>query len=700
MWMSDQNWLRRVIGVEKCFQVGVLSAAVVLANGALANSIESNTSNEGKLEVVSVYGEPGKTDTATTLNLTIFETPQTVTSISRLQLDDFALNTVNDALNYAPGVTVEEVETGRTYYTARGFDIVNFQYDGVGVPFTYGNFSGALDTASFEKVEVVKGAAGLITGLANPSATINYVRKRPTEDLQMSTRLSADEWGGQRVDADVTGAITDSVRGRLVVAKESSDTYLDRHESDTDVFYGIIDADLSDNTLLTIGHSYMNNRLDGVFWGALPLIYSDGSLTNYDVSSNTAPDWTYTENESTQTFVELKHQLSDNWSINAAYNRNKVDADEELFYVSGAPDPVTEVGLSGWASAYKSTETQDVYDIYAAGSVELGGRSHDLVIGYNRADIETKQDSFIDPINSYQVLGGDWAQGNTPRPRLTTPDSGSDIKQTHKAFYLSSRWSLTDELSLLLGARQVDMEQRGESYGAPADTDAKDTVPYYGVTYQILDDVMLYASYSEVFAQQAWVAADYSPLGATTGDSTEFGVKKSFNDGRAILTLAVFESEFDNLGEYAYVDDNNVNIYEARNFESQGYEVEFSGELVDGLNLSAGFTKVDIDGDSTRPFVPAKQAKVAMSYRLPQLPELKLVGAMKWQDDITTADKLIEQGAYSLFDLAAHYDVTPELTLSVNVENVTDKKYLSSLYWDQAFYGAPRNVSASLNWKY
>ncbi|MCO1334688.1 hypothetical protein MO867_10085 [Microbulbifer sp. OS29] len=75
-------------------------------------------------------------------------------------------------------VEAENVETDRTYYTARGFDIVNFQYDGIGVPFSSDLSQGHQDTAIFEQVEVVKGAAALTTGLANPSATVNFIRKR------------------------------------------------------------------------------------------------------------------------------------------------------------------------------------------------------------------------------------------------------------------------------------------------------------------------------------------------------------------------------------------------------------------------------------------------------------------------------------------------------------------------------------------
>ncbi|WP_411028664.1 TonB-dependent receptor plug domain-containing protein, partial [Salmonella sp. s60093] len=93
--------------------------------------------------------------------LTPRETPQAISTITRSQLDDFGLGTVNDALAFAPGVTVERVETDRTYYSARGFDIDNFQLDGIGLPFTNGAQWGEVDTIVYDRIDVLRGANGL-----------------------------------------------------------------------------------------------------------------------------------------------------------------------------------------------------------------------------------------------------------------------------------------------------------------------------------------------------------------------------------------------------------------------------------------------------------------------------------------------------------------------------------------------------------
>jgi len=687
---------------------GLLAASFHSSAVQAEDDINATSDQVGiTMETIQVYGEQGETDTATHLELPIFETPQTVTAISSAQMEDFALDSISDVLDYTPGVTVEEVETNRTYYTARGFDIVNFQYDGLGVPFTYGLANGRHDTAIYERIEVVKGAAGLITGLANPSATINFVRKRPTNDLQIGTKLSVSDWNGVRVDGDVSGALSDNVRGRLVVAKEDTESYLDRYENANNVIYGVLEVDVTDQTLLTIGYSYGKNASKGVLWGALPLVYDDGTQTDYDGSTSNAPDWTFADSIEQKTFVEARHELNNDWTLNGVYTRNTLDYDSALFYVSGTPVRADETGLNGFASAYESQEEQEIYDIFASGHVEFADHEHQLVVGYNHSDITTDAASTYDFTNGFPVLGSDWAEGNTPRPNFVDHNPATDtadIEQTQKSFYVSSRLNATDKLSILLGARRVELTQTGMNYGASSDTEAKKTVPYYGVTYLLTDELMAYGSYSEVFKQQAWVNSQFQPLGATEGKNTEIGLKKSFNNERAILTLALFQSELSNLGEFVGRDTlTNTAFYEAKEFKSEGFEVEFSGEVRQGLNIGAGFTQVDLkddNGEQIRPYVPSRLVKMSASYQVPALPALKIGGVLKWQDDIKTADKLAEQKAYSLLDLALHYDVNANVGLALNVNNVTDEKYLNSLYWDQSFYGAPRNVHASVSWKY
>ncbi|MDZ7922686.1 MAG: TonB-dependent siderophore receptor [Marinagarivorans sp.] len=692
----------------------LLATAIWGANAHAQTSQQLEKSNQGasevskgEIETTYVYGEVNKTKTATKLNLSILETPQVVTVISRDQIEDFSLREVNSLLTYVPGVTVEQVETGRTYYTARGFDIVNFQTDGMGVPFSYGLTQGHEDTAIYEQVEVVKGATGLITGLANPSATINYLRKRPTEEAQASLVGSAGSWNQYRIDGDISGPIiADKLSGRFVVAKQDGDSYLDRYGKELTVFYGIVSGAITDSTRITLGHTNNDSHSDGNSSGALPLFYSDGSLTDYDVSTNTAPRWAYQDVEQNRSFAELEQSLSANWIAKAVYTQNKLDSEWTSLYLSGAPEPVTEEGLLAHASLYQAADKEDIVDLYVSGNFSLWGQEHELVAGLNLADIKLTDRSVYTDEWNYDPVGADWAEGNTALPEFDVYDAASqstDIDQKQNSYYVSTRLNFTNKLSVLLGARTVDIEQKGISYGAPQAVSDDETVPYAGITYEIIQGTMLYTSYSEVFNAQTWVDADLLPLGAVRGEGSEVGVKQELFSSNAVLTLAFFESAQENFGEWVTRDTaTGLNIYRGVGFESNGFEVELAGEVFAGLNISAGYTQVGVDddkGDDTRRFIPEHQFKLATAYRVLAVPGLRVGGGINWQSEIYYGDTRV-QGDFALVDIFAQYALTKKLTLALNVNNVGDEKHLLSPQWGQVNYGPSRNVMGSITWRY
>ena len=224
------------------------------AQGAV--DLPATTVNAADTEEDSPEGYQGKPSATTTrLNLTAQETPQGVTSIKREQLDDFKLNSIRDVLDSTPGVNVQKIETDRTYFTARGFDITNFQYDGMGMPLNGGLLVGDIDMAPYEQVDILHGANGLMSGTGNPSATVNFVRKRPTADTQATVSVSAGSWDKRRVDLDVSGPLTDSgnVRGRFIYASDTGNSYLDRYSREKNILSGLLAFDLTDSDTLTVG---------------------------------------------------------------------------------------------------------------------------------------------------------------------------------------------------------------------------------------------------------------------------------------------------------------------------------------------------------------------------------------------------------------------------------------------------------------
>ncbi|MBK8676223.1 MAG: TonB-dependent siderophore receptor [Cellvibrionales bacterium] len=626
---------------------------------------------------------------------------------TRTKMDDFKMDSIKDVLEHTTGVTVEQVETDRTYFTARGFEINNFHQDGLPVPLGFNIMTGDIDTAIYDRVEVVRGAAGLMSGTGSPAAAVNMVRKRPTDEFQASVKTSFGSWDTYRLDADVSGS-TESVGGRLVVAQESKNSWLDRYSRDLTVIYGVTDFKITDDTTITLGMQHQDSRSNSPLWGAVPMLYSNGVQTDFDASTSTSSDWSFWDTANTEVFAELEHNFNEDWQLVTRYSHNNIDASAQLFYQFGAPDMVTGLGMFGWTGRYEDDVSVDSLDAYLRGKFELGGLEHDVVMGLSAAKRNYVEDAYTDPGYGFPSVGNfNFWNGNIAKPNFYLKGRGADFVEKENAAYLAGRFRLAEPLSLIAGVRVVDWKNDGYSYGPDysSQVTAK-TVPYLGVVYDINENWSAYASYTETFAPQDEGGLDGVSLAPTEGDNSEIGIKSSWFDERLNVSFAMFNAKHGNLATFLRTDiTTGQDIYEGNDFESRGYELEVAGELMPGLEATVGYTYVDIDdasgGLDKRSYIPKNMLRSSISYRLPRLESMKLGMSLDWQSDIQDPlVGMVHQDSYALVDAFVSYDVNRHLNASLNLNNVTDEKYLNSLQWDQAYYGAPRNVMASLTWKY
>ncbi|MED5388619.1 MAG: TonB-dependent siderophore receptor [Pseudomonadota bacterium] len=702
---------------------GAVNASLLLLSPGLF--ADETTTSAHELEKISVqdsvrgtvsddsesYNPKTPVTSATGLPMSLKETPQSVTVVTRTKMDDFGQYTVNDVLENTTGVTVQRAETDRTYYTSRGFDITNFQYDGLGLPLSYGIARGQQDTAIFERVEIIRGANGLMTGVGNPSATVNFVRKRATADNRGSVSLTGGSWNTYRGDVDLSGSLTSDqkVRGRLVTAYRDGESYLDRYEKERGVFYGTVEADLTDNTLLTLGYSYQNDNAGSPLWGSLPLYYQDGGATDYDVSTSTSADWSYWNHNRRNAFVELKQQFDNGWEAKGVYTYRKLEGTAKLFYVYGVPDR-NDNGLFAYPSLYDNQERQEIYDLMARGPFEVGGRTHELVVGLNQAkgEIEELSDygfGIGTPLTPDEAFGGSFAE----RPFGAAYD-GSEWEDRYRSAYLATRLSLAEPLTLVAGTRYLDVESEGVGYsGTSRKSSASENTPYVGLIFDITDQHSLYASYTNIFTPQTELGADGGRLDPIEGNNTEMGVKSDWFSGRLNTSLVAFQTEQSNLAEVANPGAApSQQFHKGVDVDSYGYEAEVSGELSRGWMLTAGYTWLEVedeDGDEIKKEIPRELIRLATTYRPAALEKLKLGMSLNWQDSISrerTFDpgNKTRQGSYTLVNLIAGYDFTDQLSATLRVNNVTDEKYLTTLRWDQGYYGAPRNANVSVNYKF
>ena len=664
------NLLENTMSSSKVLRLSKLSLITSLILSA--HAFAKNDKSEQQIEKIAVYGQHHKNyiteeaQSATKLGLTIKETPQSISVVSRALMDDFSLDDINAVLESTPGVTVEQIETDRTYFKARGFDITNFQVNGLGIPQSSGSIQGSLDTSIYDRVEIVRGANGLMTGTGNPSATVNMVLKKPTYTTQANASVSYGSWNKKRLDLDVSTPINEEHAVRAVFTKQKADSYLDRYETDKTVIYLAYEGKLTDNTLLSVNYVNQQKDADSPLWGALPLYYTDGTPTDYDESTSTAADWSYWDNTAEQVYVTLEQNLSATWVAKARYAHVENEQDSELFYVYGTPDKDTELGLTGYASRYDYSDKHDLFDLYASGKFDLFGQEHDLSLGVSQAKMDYTEQSLYDYTtgNGFPAMPSlkTW-DGVIPQATLTDSVNGSNITNEQKSAYISTRIKLSEPLSLLAGVRYTDWKTTGTAYGVAQTQSDSQLIPYIGTVYDFNESLSAYASYTETFVPQKELDINANQLAPITGKSSELG----------------------------------------------GFELELSGKFTDDLSASISFSNLSIDGDDTvKDYTPENQLKVAAIYQVPFIDGLSFGANYRWQDSTSRvqvkdtnkiASVTTKQNAYGLLDLMATYKLSENIGVTFNINNTTGEKYLHSLYWAQGYYGAPRNYALSVNWQ-
>jgi outer membrane receptor for ferric coprogen and ferric-rhodotorulic acid len=650
---------------------------------------------------------------ATRLDTSLRETPQSISVITRQQLDDFRILSVNDALSYATGIKVEQFETDRTEYTARGLNITSFQIDGLNSPISFsGTNYGDLDVAVYDRIEVLRGANGLLAGTGNPSATINFVRKRPTKDFQAKVDLSAGSWDNKRLDADISSPLNadGSVRGRLVAAYQDRDSYLDRYSTERNVVYGVIEADLTDSTNVAVGHTYQKNDTSGNNFGSLPLLYTDGSKRHYKVSDSVATDWAYMKVDTNVSFAELTHHFNNEWKVKGQLTNKETAAEGRYNYIDGNEDRATGLGtFTSYPYIYSFATKDHVADIYANGPFELAGRKHELVVGATWSKSNMKEYSRIgDTIGNVSVVSFD-DLGNFPMPTFGAKNKDSDYTSTTTNIYTAAKLNPTDALKVTMGGSLLSYELKGAGYGTPQEAKENNKfTPYIGSVYDINDNFSLYASYTGIYKPQVETGPSGKSLAPLEGKNYEVGAKSEWFNKKLNSSFALFKTEQDNQAQ-AIGTSGTRTIYEGIQATTKGYEFDVSGEITDNLNINAGYTRLmSIKGDqdqNVNPFIPRHLIHLTTVYKVPQIQDLKIGASLNWQSDthVDIGTVRYEQDSYATLNLMANYKIDDHWSAAVNLYNVTDEKYLSSMRYasfGQAFYAAPVNGLATLTWKY
>lgn len=723
------DFIKKNLSIKLC--AILLTSSTLFAQEQQTTTSKTNSvGNTTLLEEISVNENQSsastsytvkETTSATKLDLSLKETPQSITVITQKQIEDQNLQDINDVLMQTPGVSITQMgqkTSGFNTYYARGMQITNVQRDGVptsiksfGTPESMGLESSAL----YEKVEITRGSTGLTNGSGNPSASINYVRKKPTKEFEGNAKVSYGSWDNYKGTMDISGGLNEdkSIRGKLVASYGEGDNQQDRYHQDNSLLYSALDFDLSDNTLLTTSLSHQKVNADNVAVHHFNPLDTNGNSQNiFGRHDNPAANWTYTETEKTNLSLGLEHYFNNDWKAVANYSFSKSKTDR-LVGLSRTVLNTNTGNIQGMALRAENTPEVHSIDLYTSGNIKALDREHKLSFGVNGYSLESDDPSFVVKFPStgtanITVPYKGW-NGSVEKP-IITENGRTKVDEKEIGAFAALNIELSDPLHLIIGSRITKFE-RVNNKGKTSQQEQKydgEVIPYLGLVYDIDENFSTYASYTSIFNPTSTnkdSSGNY--LDPEEGSTVEFGLKSEFYDGNLNTSIAYFITKQDNLavktnpleltpdGEDAFTTTDGAKI--------KGWDLTVGGEILENWNMSGGYTYTDAkDKDGIRlnsGFVPKQTFKLFTSYKYNKF---TLGGGVNWQSEINAlnrnANKNIQQKGYAVVNAMAKYEVKKDFDVILNANNLFDEEY--RYYPGEGGYGDERNYTLSLNYKF
>ena len=662
----------------------------------------------------------GAMQTATKLPLTLRETPQSVSVVTRKRMDDKAMTTISDVAQSAPGIFLNNSGgVARPTFSARGFDVDTVMYDGFPTSFLTYLPSSEANLAMYDRVEIVRGATGLAQGAGSPAAAINLVRKRPTHKFQAVLTGSAGSWDDYSSTLDIGGPLNESgtLRARTVLSRQDSKSFRESVESDADLYYGVVDADLTDTTTLTLG-AYRQKDYTNYVWGGLPMARGGGHL-GLPRDTFLGHDYEYMNNRTTGYFATLEHGFANDWKLRMAAMQSTTDND------------VLASSIWGYNRHYLWTQAMEQkergYDLAISGPFQLLGQEHEFSMGLSKRQLDYRTGNIWERFIDSNVDLFAWDPRGHTKPNIVKGPDGRLETTTQDSLYASTRLRLTEPLSLILGGRLDWYEFESRATPASSYKVTRNLTRYAGLVYDLNANHSVYVSYTDIFKPQTEKGLGGQVIEPILGENYEVGIKGEYFDGALNASLAVFQIDQKNRAQElpdvkGCGPAANSSCHEASGLvRSRGVDLEIQGALTENWQLAAGYTytqtkyvndaNATLEGQDFNRRLPRQLFKLSTIYSLPgDLQLWRIGGDVYQQSQIRTAGGSgssawqNRQGSYTVAGLVAGYKASEQLDLQFNVNNLFDRTYYVSIanggYEPYDVYGDPRNFKLTARYSF
>jgi outer membrane receptor for ferric coprogen and ferric-rhodotorulic acid len=693
--------------------VGVITGLGTLVTAAAA---EPGTTEPSVAPVV-VQGEREQAERgygAATANIggkgdvALKEVPQPVSVVTRQRMDDQNMVRLEDVARRTPGMLVLANDQGRSSIFMRGYELDAYLIDGLPAPLSsiYGTQP---DLAIFDRVEVLRGPAGLYNGTGEPGGTVNLARKRAQKTFGVSGSLGGGSWNARRAEADVTGPLNEegTIRGRAVGAYQKKDSWVDVNQNENSVGYGTLEFDLNPRTTLSVGVTAANSNVTP--FNGLPT-KADGELLDVDRSTYIGANWNRFENQSTESFAELVHKLEGGGQVKAATRYVDRSVAFKYAYAGSAVNASGNVTRTAIARDYK--EKSLASDLHISKPFELWGLRQNVVAGadYRQYDQTLLAGAATVPgtTNVYNP-SPDW-----PEPNIAY-SSRSNVKPEQYGLYGNLRIKPWRPLTLVGGVRLSWYKSATTNLlnGASSEVSVNNKLtPYAGLVYDIGNDWAAFASYTSIFQPQTNLDASGKPLDPRVGFNVEVGVKGEHLGGALNSQLSLFRLRDKNR---AIAVPSTAYFAASGETEVKGVEAEVSGTLLPGWEASLGYVYTQTEyisgaagqqGQVFSTYTPRHSFTLWSRYDFQQGPlqNLYVGGGLRAMSSFYSAsgNVQIEQDAYQVVDALIGYRVSPKVDVSLAVNNLLDEKYYQRVGGTSVFnfYGEPRSVWLKTSMKF
>ena len=680
-----------------------------------------------ELSAVTVNGEQANdygvdsASSATKTDTPLLEIPQSIQVLTRQQLDDQASDTLQQALRNVAGVAPGGYYASYDYFRIRGFDASGYTYlDGLSI--SKGTVTLNKELFGLQQVEVVKGPTSTLYGAGSLGGLVNLVSKRPRKVDFVDAEFVAGDYGYYQpaVDANAVLSRDGSVYGRLNLLYRDQDSFVDFTNDKRLYLAPALSWDIDRDTRLTLLSSYQkeNNRngfpLPAV-GTVLPNPNGEIPLSRYTgepAQPDRIEEWTANAG------YELTHRVDEVWSLrqNLRYTWDRSDWSNVLYSLSLSPDLSTLYRIP-----YDRADRRNTLgvDTSALAQFSTGLVHHRLLIGI---------DYYYEKSAGAGAYGAA-ADGSYPALNLFDPDYGTVlvaapdlgplyVQNTRQlGLYIQEQAELGSRLTATVGLRG---DMAGTEAGGQGQTPNKFT-PHLGLTYQLIEGLAAYASYSRSFLPQSAQTADGGIVAPETGNNWEAGLKGDLYHGRLRFTAALYQLTRQNIASSDPLHPTYSTVSGEQ--RSRGFELDSTARPIDGwdLTLAYAYTAAEVTADTVagnigKPLLNQPRSALSLwSVYTLQRGALRGLGAGLGGNYYShqagcdpSADCSLPTGygdsfnfpAYGLVNTALYYTHGP-LRLQLNVDNLLDQDWYSGSY--NALYvqpGAPRTVRGTLAYRF